>query len=82
MWESIDSILCLPPDPFILITLGGLVSTSPLFSIFSRINRRALVLTGVVFSVKLYWVYRLAGHMSSKCVVRLASSKGNIFLVA
>jgi hypothetical protein len=84
MRESIDSILCFPSAPFGLIALGGLVSTSVLFliSIFSRINRRALVLTGVVFSVKSYWVCHLDGHMRSKCIARLASSKGNSCFVA
>ena len=75
MWESMGSILHLPSDPFCLITLGGLASTSALFLIFSKINRRALALIGVIFSVKLYWVCQLAGHLHSKCVARLALSK-------
>ena len=33
-------------------------------------NQEALVLTGVVFSVKSYWVCHLAGHMHSKCALQ------------
>ena len=80
MWESIDSILHLPSAPFDLIMLGGLASTSAIFWIFSRTNRRALVLTGVIFSFKPYWVCHLAGHMHSRCVGRLVSSKGLLAL--
>jgi len=77
MQELLYSVLCLPSAPFVLITLGGFSSTSVLFSIFTRINRRALVLTGIVFCVKSYWVYHFAGHICNKCIVRLASSKVN-----
>ena len=84
MQELIDSISHLPPAPFGLVTLGGLTSTSPsaLFSIFSRINRRALVLTEVLFSVKWYWVCHLDRHMCSKWVVRSASYKGDTCFAA
>ena len=82
MWESIDTILHLPSAPFGLITLGVLDSASVLFLIFSRISRRALVLTGAIFSVKSFWVCHLARHMRSKCIVRLAWSKVNTCLVA
>jgi hypothetical protein len=41
---SIDSILHFPSAPFVSIVLGGLTSSSALFSMFWRTSRRALVL--------------------------------------
>ena len=68
--------------PFWLNHAGGLASTAGLFSILSQISRRAPVLTGVVFSIKSYWVCHLARHMHNKSIARSASSMGNTCLVA
>ena len=40
--------------PSALITLEGLRSSAALFFMFSSMSKQALVLTGVVFSIKLY----------------------------
>ena len=82
MRELIDSILCFPSAPFALIALEGFWSSSALFPMFLRMSSRAILLTGVVFSIKLYWVCHFAGHMCNRWVTRLESSRGNIFFVA
>ena len=58
------------------------MSRSALFLMFSSTSNKALVLTGVVFLVKMYWVCPLVGHIHSIWVKRSASSKSNTYLVA
>ncbi len=74
--------LALTLRPFWFNHAVGLSLHSALCSFFSRISRRAQVLTGVDFSIKSYWVCHLAGHMHSKCVAMSASSKGNTCFMA
>jgi hypothetical protein len=74
--------LCFCSAPFALVALAGFASSSMLFLILSRTKRRALVLTGVEFSVRLYWVCHHAGHMCNRGVARSVSSRGNTVLVA
>ena len=49
---------------------------------FSRTINKALVLTGVEFSMRSYCLCHLTGHIRSKCVARSASSSGVTGLVA
>ena len=53
-----------------------------LLSMFSRTINKALVLTGVEFSMRLYCLCHLTGHIHNRCVVRSASSSGMTSLVA
>jgi hypothetical protein len=80
--EPIDSILRLPSAPFWFFHTRGLTLYFCIILDLIKNQLVALVLTGVISSVKLYWVCHLAGHIRSKCGVRLALSKGNTCLVA
>ena len=48
----------------------------------SKTNKRALVLTRVEFSIRLYCCCHLTGHICNKCVTRLVSLSGITGLVA
>ena len=81
-WESSSQwthpSLCI--SPFCLVIARGLSSISILLLI-SRTNKRALLLTGVKFSVRSYCLCHSAGHICNRWVMRLESSRGDTSLV-
>ena len=67
---------------FGLFGFWDLASRSALFLMFSSTSNKAIVHTGVIFLVKLYWVSHLVRHIHIRWVARSTSSKSNIYLVA
>ena len=82
MWYLLKSIMGFPLVSVGLFGFWDLASRLALFLMFSSTSNKALVLTGVVFLVKMYWVCHLDGHIHSIWVERSASSKSNTYLVA
>ena len=80
--ESLDSTFLLESAPFALSLLGGLALSLRLLLMFSRTNNKALVLTGVEFSMRSYCRCNLTGLICNRCVARSAFSSGVTGLVA